>query len=152
MNYLTVLELIEKKDLDSIKKVSKLNPTKIQDFLEMCIVEDNFEAFNYIANNVNFDFSYDDSVLFNFSIELQKFKFSKIISKLKNIEVNNDNNWVLRHSINHKKKQAIDFLLLFDEISSNVNEEWLKQNTYENYDYVLDRLNIMQTKENIKKF
>lgn len=153
MNQSDFIEIIKQNNFDLFKeKKDYINKIYLNTLIETCVLEKRYDFFDYIIDNFNFNWSYDDSVLFNYSLEIKNIKFAKKISKLEGIKVNNDDNWCLKHAINHNNYDIIDFLLTFEEIISNIDKDWIENSTYVDTSYILNKVEIHKNKTKIDKF
>lgn len=131
-----------------------IKPTNIHYLLDMCVFSNNEEIFDYLLTFDFADVSYDDSVLFNYAIELGNYDFAKKLSKYTEIDICNGNFWIVIYSLN-EKPEALDFILSFEEILNNITNEWIENSIYakdDSFTFFKEKLQLHRKKHNLKNF
>jgi hypothetical protein len=139
--------IINKNINDFIQNRKHINKSNFADLIEQTLISDSEEIFDYLLDLEGFDVAYDDSVLFNYSVELQKLSFSKKIAEHKDIDILNDNCHALILSLNNENTKAVDFLLSFKEILNYINKEWIEEHIYEDTTIFEEKLQILKNVE-----
>ncbi len=131
-----------------------ITPFNIHHLLDMCVFSNNEEVFDYLLTFDFADVGYDDCVLFNYAIELGNYNFATKLAKYPEIDICNDDCWIVKYTVNNKF-EAIDFILSFEEVLNNITDEWIEENIYTDDDSVhlfKEKLQIYRKKLNIKNF
>tara|TARA_B100000073_G_scaffold340065_1_gene339352 strand:+ start:2893 stop:3390 length:498 start_codon:yes stop_codon:yes gene_type:complete len=131
-----------------------ITPFNIHHLLDMCVFSNNEEVFDYLLTFDFADVGYDDCVLFNYAIELGNYNFATKLAKYPEIDICNDDCWIVKYTVNNKF-EAIDFILSFEEVLNNITDEWIEENIYTDDDSVhlfKEKLQLHRKKINIKNF
>jgi len=131
-----------------------ITPFNIHHLLDMCVFSNNEEVFDYLLTFDFADIGYDDCVLFNYAIELGNYNFATKLAKYPEIDICNDDCWIVKYTVNNKF-EAIDFILSFEEVLNNITDEWIEENIYTDDDSVhlfKEKLQLHRKKINIKNF
>lgn len=131
-----------------------ITPFNIHHLLDMCVFSNNEEVFDYLLTFDFADVGYDDCVLFNYAIELGNYNFATKLAKYPEIDICNDDCWIVKYIVNNKF-ESIDFILSFEEVLNNITDEWIEENIYTDDDSVhlfKEKLQLHRKKINIKNF
>lgn len=131
-----------------------ITPSNIHHLLDMCVFYNNEEIFDYLLTFEFADVAYDDSILFNYSVEIGNSNFIKKLAKYPEIDICNDDCWILKY-VFQDKIEEMDTLLSFKKILNHATDEWIKENIhsyYDNFDLFMKKISIYRKKNDIENF